>query len=239
MLEKYHKQRLPNKVRRQYEGINKTFNLKYKLNEDLDILYLSAFEKALEQKKKIEETYEAVRTDLFDMWDNLEFYERNKLIHTALLPIVEDFKVFNFEGVPIYIPFFDTLLNALYVKEVAILERPQFFDLYTSFKDRLIPLTTYGLDVLRYGFAYLKPIASNASTLVFFEPDINVFYKVNETGYKRYPISIKTELNSDNIVTLGDTLIEDEEKFLDVLIENNWIKPRCIKKILKVRAKNA
>lgn len=239
MLEKYHKQRIPNKVRRQYEGINKKFDLKCKLNDDLDILYLSAFNKALIQKKKIEETYESVRSDLYDMWDNLEFYERNKLIHTALLPIVDEFVFFDYEGVPIYIPFFDKLLNALYVKEVAILERPQFFDLYTSFKDRLVPLSTYGLDVLRYGFGYLKPIVSNESTLIFYEPTIKVFYSLDESTFKRYPISLKAELTLDNVEELCSCLIDNVESFEDLLIENEWIKPRCIKKILKVRAKQA
>ena len=238
MLEKYHKQKQSKKFRKKYEPINQTFNLKYDTKNEIDLLYLSSFVTALNQKRVIENTYESVRNECFDMWDSLMFYERNKLIHNSLFPVLEDLLSFDFEGTPIYIPFFDRLLNSLYVKEIAILEKPQFFDLYRSFKDRLIPLETYGLDVLRAGFSYLPVISSNDDFLVFYENSINVFYLVSEKQSKRYPISTKVTLDDSQIKTLSDALLVSEDTFIDILIENKWIKPRCIKKILKARKKH-
>jgi hypothetical protein len=43
-------------------------------------------------------------------------------------------RFFRFNDKPIWIAFFDELLNALYHSEIAILELPQYFKLYRQFR---------------------------------------------------------------------------------------------------------
>lgn len=238
MLEKYHKQKVSKKVIKEYEGLSAKYELSYKANDEFDLIKLSIFDTSLKQKKFFETAFESVRNECFDMWDYLKFYEKNDLILLEVGPKTPELKQFTFDETTIFIPFFDRLLNSLYATEIAILEKPQFFELYENFNKRIIPLETYGLDIYRSGFARIPMIASNRETVILFDPAIKVFYKITDDSNQRYPINIKADISSDQVKKLAVALIKNETEFIDLLIADALIKPRCIKKIQKARRKN-
>ena len=237
MLEKYHKQKLDKQIRKKYEILNKQYNLGYNTKNELDLIKLSIFETSLRQKKKIESIYESVRSSLFDMWDHLSFYERNDLIILELDKVINNLNSFKFESTDIYIPFFDPLLNKLYIQEIAILELPQFLKLYHDFNERLIPIEYYGLNIYKNGFSMMQEIGYNESEVVLYYPNGNIFYKINKDGMRRFPILKKAELTEKDLTKLGELLLNDELGFIDYLIEKEFVNKRFIKKIIRKRRK--
>lgn len=237
MLSRYHKQKIDKQIVKQYKEISRKYALNYKFDSDLDFIQLSVFKTALKQKDKFEEIYEQTRNQYFDMWERLSFYERNEILHQELTPHLNTMKAFEFEETPIYIPFFDRLLNSLYASETAILELPQFFELYDNFNHRIIPLEFYGIEPIRHGFSSLEVIKTNETTLILYYPIKKIFYTVSKNRFKRYPIDEKCDLDSNQIETLANALLNEEAEFYDTLIMYQAIKKRCIKKILKLRRK--
>lgn len=151
MLERFHKQKIDKKTRQHYVQIGRKYHVNFDKKLDKDILMLSVFEKGMYQKQLIEETYEKVRSEAFDMWDYLSFKERNKLVAQELTELMKQMVYFEYENTQIVIPFFNRLLNSLYVTETAILELPQYFELYRNFNEKIIPIDTYGIAVYKAG----------------------------------------------------------------------------------------
>ena len=238
MLEKYHKQKIDKHIRKKYELINKQYDLGYDTKNEFDLIKLSIFETSLRQKKKIESIYESVRSSLFDMWEHLSFYERNDLIRLELDKVINNLNSFEFEATDIYIPFFDPLLNKLYIQEIAILELPQFLKLYHDFNERLIPIEYYGLNIYKNGFSMMQEIGYNENEVVLYYPNDNIFYKINKDGMRRFPILKKAELSENDLTTLAELLLNDKSKFIDYLIDKEFVKKRFIKKIIRKRRKN-
>lgn len=237
MLNKYHKQKVDKKTRNYYGDFIKKYQLPYEKESELDLIKVSIFLSALKQKEVIEKTYEQVRNENIDMWEYLEFNERNNIVGQTLNERLHDMYHFNFEGTEIYIPFFDRLMNSLYTKETAILELPQFFELYQDFKKRIIDMSMYGIDIYRSGFSYLPCVASSEIVAVLFNSEINVFYAITNQSFKRYPFNAKAKLDEATQIHLGNLLVKGEDVFLDELIDKRLLKRACIKRILKIRKK--
>lgn len=237
MLARYHKQKLDKAIVQKLRDINKKYELNYKLDSDLDYIKLSVFKNALSQKEVFEKTYEAIRSKYFDMWDRLSFNERNEILLQDSKATITGLRSFQFEDTAIYIPFFDRLLNSLYANETAILELPQFFELYEKFNEKIIPLEFYGIAPLVAGFSDFTLLLHQDHKVVLYDTIKRVFYKVSENDFKRYPIDVKKSLNDHQLNTLAHAICSQEDLFYDHLIEYEAIKKRCIKKILKLRKK--
>lgn len=239
MLNKYHKQKVDRKTRNYYGEFIKKYQLPYQRDQEHDLIKVSIFLSALAQKNTIEKTYEQVRNENIDMWEYLEFNERNSIVAQTLNDRLSEMYHFNFENTEIYIPFFDRLMNSLYTKETAILELPQFFELYQDFRKRIIDMSLYGVDVYRAGFSYLPCVASSPSVAVLFNDKINVFYAITSNSFKRYPFNSNAKIDGNTQIHLGNLLVKGEDIFLDELIDKRLLKRACVKKILKSRKKKS
>ena len=239
ILKKYHDQKRPKKEIKMLMDMNKMYNLRLNPKSNFDLLKLDVFKHSLETKKTFETEFERIRNEHLDMWDNLLFKERNFIVQCDIAPIKSKLKVFQVENENrVYIPFFDGLLNTLYDRETAILELPQYFKLYNDFQDRLIPIDTYGLQPFIANMSSGRCIAQSTSDIVLYRDDINIFYRYNLTECESYPLWTEKKLESEHIKELADLILNSNEKaLLDYCIENELIKPRCIKKINKQRVK--
>lgn len=238
MLEKYHKQKHSPDFIKPFKEINKKYQLNYNLKDDFDLLKLSIFQTSLNQKKFFEAQFEAIRNECFDMWDYLSFYERNDIILKEGTPRFNTLHSFEFEQTRIFIPIFDRLLNSLYTTETAILELPQYFELYRDFKDRLIDIETYQLAPYKAGFTYCKVVRENENSVVLYDSKLNVFYKLGETN-KRYPIYFESKPTETQILEIAEFIIEDNFWMMDYLSKNNLLSKKCNKKYKKFKLKEA
>lgn len=232
LLMKYHKYKLNKNDIKRYDGIAKKYGLKLNSKDLKDFLTLSIFEIGLHQKEAIEHIYEEVRNECFDMWEYLSFYERNDIIMLKLNPRLDSFKSFVSHDTTILIPFFDNLLNALYHKEVAILELPQFFHLYTQFKEKLIDINQYGLLPYQANMSIFPCENSSDNFVILHDSEGCAFIKLSD-HIEVYPYLKKQVLSASVKKELVDALSEDETLFYDTLISNEVVSKRYIKKYQK------
>lgn len=234
MLSKYHKQKQSKKTLNKYKALSNKFGLKMNAEKDEDLLKLVVFERALAQKNFFESTFEAVRNELFDMWDYLSFYEKNDLILQELDKTIEEKLYFMKDDTKIYIPFFDALLNSLYATEIAILEKPQFFKLYEDFGANIIDMAFYELDPYLAGFSHCDVICHDEKNVILFDSKLKVFYNVGET-FGRFPIYKKGKITNDRINRIAKTILSgDLFELYGLLAETRMASPKFIKKYKKM-----
>lgn len=235
MLNKYHKQKKSKDFLKKYKKINDTYELGLNIKNDFELIQLSIFETFLNQKQFFENQFESVRNDCFDMWDYLSFYEKNDLILIDTKNKLKGLKSFVHDDVIIYMPYFDTLLNSLYATEIAILERPQFFKLYTEFKNSLIEPKIYGLKPYKAGFSYCRFILEKNETVILFDEDLKIFYKLND-HFEKYPLDLHAAITHDQIDAISDMLVYDKHKELEAyLVNESLVSKRYTKKYLRIQ----
>lgn len=233
LLQKYHKQRISKKTQSDLAKIKKDFGLKYpdNLNYTMKLLVIK---NSIAQKSSFEKGFEAFRNRHIDMWDNLNFQERNKLFQMDFEDIRRKLNVFDFEGERIYIPIFDILFNNLYDRETAILELPQYFKLQTSFVKDTIDIDKYGLKPFAAGFAY-PCLASANNSYVVYDESINTFYRINDQVVF-YPLYDKATISSEDAKSLAIHLSNfDDASFFEEALEKGFIHPKLQKKVEKKR----
>lgn len=237
MLERFHKQKRPSRFKKKYKELNQTLNLNLNVNDDQDLLKLSIYDVALNQKQFFENQFESVRNDCFDMWDHLSFYEKNDLILLDTNKEVHQLNSFDYKDVNIYIPFFNKMLNSLYATEIAVLEKPQFFKLYREFKESMIDMKQYGLDPYIHGFTYCQVVNFDAHQVVLFDDVLKIFYKI-DNEFKRFPLLEDVKLTETQIKEVAKFIAEDEtEELYAFVVAQNLVSKRFIKRYNKLKRK--
>lgn len=231
LLNKYHKQGFPKEVREDLLKLNKKYNLKYK-DSLHSMISLMVFRQGLKNKNRFEKTFEAFRNSHLDMWDNLEFNERNLLLKHVLDPLKERMLQFQYDESTIYIPFFDVLMNNLYERETAILELPQFFKLYDDFQSSIIDMRLYGNAPIIHNMSDMEFIEkSDHNVIVFYERN-NTFYCVNNDSVTSYPFYLQASFSQDMKHEFSKLILEgNEESLVDKASRYKVLDPKLIKKI--------
>lgn len=231
VLNRYHKQGFPKDLKKELKEINKVYGLGYK--SDLKSLFdLMVFKEGLKNKQMFEKTFERFRNKHLDMWDNLEFNERNMLLKYDLDPVRARMSSFEYSGSTIYIPFFDVLMNNLYERETAVLELPQFFKLYRDFKKSLIDMSLYGDLPLVNNMSELEFVGKDDTSIILYLERNRTLYELNSKGKVIvYPFNHSSSLTRKMLEDLaGLILSRDEEGLLNYAAFYKLLHPKLIKK---------
>jgi hypothetical protein len=166
-------------------------------------------------KQALEQAFEDARRDLYDMWETLSFQERNRLIALKSMDVKNSLRHVVLNDEVIFIPFFDRLLNALYHKELAILELPQYFKLYKQFKDRVEPIHTYGFNLFDEKLIPIKNVLVKSNVRVFYYHPFKSLYTIDEDfNLTRYALSkalCQAQPLSSDLKTLAKALLHEDE----------------------------
>lgn len=208
----------------------------FKVNKLNDYFELSILYQSLNQKKALEAAYEVNRSNFFEVWDNLEYKQKNHFTDEALKPIRDQQSYFKYNDKIIRICFFDEVINALYDHEMAVFELAQFFALRTSFKDRMQAVSYYGLLPYQSGFLNETVIISNENMVVVADIINKYVYCIDSS--KTIRVLTFNSIKPDHLVDLMNAyLINDRSLFSKLLIENDMIKEKHKKKLVKLAKK--
>lgn len=204
------------------------YKLDVKLKTELDFFNALIYHEALSNKLRMEACFEDARRDLFDYWDNLSYQERNRLIGLKNDELKNELRYFkNDKGRYIWIAFFDELLNALYDKELAILELPQYFKLYRNFKERTIPLDHYGLEPFKQAYIEITVLKRFEDSVIFYYANTKSLYHLDASKkLRRFALSksngkivpLKEELEGITKAILTEDRIEAITLLLDSML---------------------
>lgn len=160
----------------------KPFNINFTFKTELDYFEALIAYQALKNKQAFEALYEVERNDLFDLWDNLSYQERNRLIQIKLNVVKEKYPYFKTENKKvIWIAFFDTLLNGLYHNDIAIFELHQYFKLYKDFKDRRISVREYQFLPYLSSYIDVSIIQHQNDVIYFYSFDFASIFELKDT----------------------------------------------------------
>lgn len=196
----------------QYEPI-------FNVDSEMDAIMLDVYYQSTISKDTIQDAIEATRNNVFDIWSNLDNNQKNHLLQVELAPVFASLPSFIIEDTPIVVAFFDDLLNALLVKRTAVFELPQFFQLYKTYKDRIINPKLYGHQPFDAHFSECQLVLFQDSTMILYHPTARILYEINNFYIvKRFPLFIESTLD-------GDALLELAHAMLDNNLEQckNWL----------------
>lgn len=235
-----------NKSTKEQIDLIKTKFSKYKIDRkyktELDYFFGLIELQSLINKESFEKCFEESRTELFDYWENLSYQERNRLILLQTNNIKNSSRFFRFNDKPIWIAFFDELLNALYHSEIAILELPQYFKLYRQFADRMILVNQYGLNPFLDEFIPIINLAHTDTAIVFYYHLTRSLYYLN-TEFKLVRYSLCKDkcqiqpLKEEFKQVAQSIILQDDELILETFISSNLINDKTKKILLKYKDK--
>lgn len=214
------------------------FNLALPISHERQYFEALVMHQGLINKQALEQTFEDARRDLYDMWETLSFQERNRLVALKSMDVKNSLPHVVLNDDVIFIPFFDRLLNALYHKELAILELPQYFKLYKQFKDRVEPIHGYGFNLFDEKLIPIKNVVVKANVRVFYYHPFKSLYVLEEDfNLNRYALSkalCQAHPLSSDLKTLAKGLLHtDELNRIDALLESPLIGNSTKKKLQK------
>ena len=216
------------------------YKIERKLKNELDYFIALIELQSLINKESFEKCFEDSRRELFDYWDNLSFQERNRLILLQTNNVKNESRFFRFNNKPIWIAFFDDLLNSLYHSEIAILELPQYFKLYKQFQERMISVKEYGLTPFIDEFIPITVLAQNENSLVFYyQLTRSLYYIDQEFNLKRYSLCkdlCQIQPLKDDLRPLVESILtQDIELMLETFLKSELINEKVKKMLTKYK----
>lgn len=197
----------------------------------LSIAHALMLDKALSQKQAFQDASESIRFDFFELWQDMDYSQRNAFLQQYLQPMYENLVSFKFEDENIVIPFFNPLLNALIMKRPAVFDLDQYYRLYKEFKDNTIdPLTTYGQALLLSDFYEFKLCLSYDDVLIVYDARYRAMLVLKQYQLKEV-YSLFSDINDDNVLMLlaHDIMNQDMLGFVKHGCEHNLFHPKLIK----------
>lgn len=218
------------------------YKIEKKIKTELDYFLALIELQSLINKEAFEKCFEDNRTALFDYWENLSFQERNRLILIELNKVKNESRYFTYNQKPIWIAFFDELLNSLYNNEIAILELPQYFKLYKQFQDRTISVKTYGLQAFREEFIPIIVLIQNDHHLVFYyHLTRSLYYINNDYTLIRYSLCkdlCQIQPLKEDLKPLAFKISsQNEDDILDEFIRSSLVNDKTKNRLIKFKNK--
>lgn len=221
-------------------------NFTLTIKTDSDFFMGMIMIESLKNKMAFEKTYERERKELTDLWPTLSYQERNKLINLKIADLKTRCRFFNdASNNPIWIAFFEPLLNALYDHEMNIFDLDQYFNLYTDYKERLIPIETYGVAPYTSRFIDIRELSRDHQRVVFAYDPLKALFIAEEDGkttsLRRISLDPTLDLaNADASALLNLAALYEKNEVLDLidaLIAGSFVSEKTAKRLMKLRKK--
>ena len=177
----------------------------------------------------------------------LNIHNHGDLEHAAFVSTLKERTIdqpyHEVNGVKIFIPFFSSALNQIYVNEPEKLLALPYSDLINNFEDACIdPFDTYGAELYNSYFSSLVKVASNNHETAFFHYDTYTLYMVNDQGRLDAKIVlfdkfIKKPYYTHMLERISPVVeayfINDRQKMIDAMLENKLISSQMHKLLVK------
>lgn len=133
-----------------------------KIETPLQYYQAQMIHEALKNKKAIQNEFERFRNTNQDLWQHINYSERNLLFKPQAEIIKKELKYFEVDNRRrIFVPIFSNQLNFYYDVETAIFDLKQYYNLYHDFKKELVALDLYKGAYYQPGQSFAQCITLN------------------------------------------------------------------------------
>lgn len=191
---------------------------------EFNIMRANILLRGLENKRLFESEIENIK--------NHGDIEHTKFV-TALKERTIDQPYYEINGVKIFIPFFSSALNQIYVNEPEKMLSLPYSELKTDFEEACIdPFDTYGYELFNSYFTSLVKISETKGVAAFFHYDTNTIYFINDQGrldakvvlFDKYMKKISFTHMMERISPVVEAYFNNNKvEMIDALFNNNLI----------------
>ncbi|MFI3284517.1 MAG: hypothetical protein R3Y57_05490 [Erysipelotrichaceae bacterium] len=213
------------------------FEIKNPVKTINDYFELSIIHTSLNQKQLLEQTYEGVRQEMVEIWEQLDFKQKNKFSNDQLIKVKQQLVHFIDQEKIIHVCFFDPIINALYDHEMAVFELPQFFKLLSDFKKEFKSINNYHLEPYRYGFCKEVCIYDDEKVVVLLNANLHQLYFI-DTDLRIEVVGLCNCLNLDEVKAFVQLYLQNEESLcIQYLLNSTLVHDKAKKKLQKLAKK--
>lgn len=196
-----------------------------------EVLYESIY-----NKKRLEDSFMESFVEMQDFWFDLDYKERNHLVHVDINRRCLDLKHFQYQDQLIYIPIFDEKMNHIYANEIVSLELKQYRLLTKDFSNQ-IRNGIYGSLPYQNHFSSADFVAEDEHGYCLYFSKLNRFYYiVNEVCERILPLDPERKelLKDEEKRLLAMAFMQSDEKTLgNLILQYQCVNERTHKKIEK------
>lgn len=201
-----------------------------------DLLKYEIIVNGIQNKNRIDNIYYHFYHVTEDVLRYLNYEEKQKIFNGELKPYISEMKHFH----NIYIPYLEKFINERYIENYMMLVLKQH-QLYIKQYSRDInkPYELYGYLPMLSSFSSLKALGEDDEYYYFYHEEfkrIFIFYKNEYKLYDEIYLTdkyCKSEIELDKVFQLVELYLQDQHQFLEKLYNENYIKEKTYKKILK------
>lgn len=213
-----------------------------KIDTPLQYYQAQMVQEALKNKEAIQNEFERFRNANHDLWQHINYAERNLLFKPQAEVIKKELKHFVLEDRRrIFVPIFSNQLNYYYDVETAIFDLKQYYNLYFEFKMELVALDIYKGAYYRPGQSFAQCITLNekGNSYVLVDPYGKCLTFVKDKAVYYVDISsLKQEMYLKGFNEIVDPFLENDYKSFFVNLNNLLpLKKRYQKKFNKIISK--
>lgn len=217
-----------------YKSFFKDNDLKFENKNDFSIIENQVMITSFNNMTKIQNKYFEISEDLGDVWSNLNYHEKQRLLYLRLNPFLDSLKCFYVENSRYFITYFDRLLNAYYDHNFLLFENLAYKKYLYNFKALIQKNTYYNYLALKANFSEVKFIYGNQGSFVLYHKDIQRFYLFDD----QISLGFNKELNEDQIVEIAKLFYnKDNLNLIEYIINNDLASNKTQKKLKRLKRK--
>ena len=218
----------------------KEYDMDTPIKHDEDCFRVEYIYSSLLIKRRFEDVFFDTYVKMYDYWYDITYLQRKHLMNVEIEKLKQALVCFSCDDKNIYMPAFSSWLNALYEREIVLLDLKQYHtfirDCKKEAKDHV-----YGYHAYDHGFTSLR-VCAHASNehYVLFHPVTKRFYHyLNDQLDSVFSLNPKLDQPEDAILdAIAQAVLKnDEDALLDLVLEHKLYTKRVLKKIEKYKLK--
>lgn len=239
LLNKYNKNYLikQNENIKSIKSLRKDFEkqgLYQKINDDFDYIEFTILRTSYENMKFIQNSFFEIKESLRDFWDVVSYPERKFLLYNELEPKINQVKYFIFDDKKYLISYFDDLINAYYNHDILMFENEAFRKYLYDYKKIVNLNTDFGILPHQANFAQIDYIFGESDKYIMYNKAMRRFYLVDNDDKSSF--GLVSVISDEDIKVIANLVLSDDKVgFVNYLIENDLVKKRLLKKLIKIQ----
>lgn len=213
-------------------------------SDEIDLFYLEVLVNALLNRKAIIDAFDEFKCeDGGDMYDMLEYGERQRLFNQDIKPLLERLPHFKTNaGDSIYIPCFNPEINTWYrndIQRVFLNQHKNIIEKQDIFLDT--PEDIYGMSIFKTDFSSLLNVYETKEITVYYSVEFSTLYFFDRP-HKRFLYVLRVEgekttekITGKDLQVLAILCIEENYgDLLDYMVGRTFIEEKLYKKLIKL-----
>lgn len=214
----------------------------YKVKLPVDLFAYEVILNGIRSRKAIDECYDQFMADNYDLFDHVNYQQRQKILFPGMEEVISKLPVFEDRAskTTIAIPYLEPFINKYYLNDYPLITLKQHQTYIKEYSKKLdVFIELYGMQPYDSKFSTLQLVGHENDNYYFYHHDFKVVYQFNNNKIVNELCLIDKYTNEYPDLTALRTVVKmidqeaDENEILEYLFEHKFIGEKTYKKIKK------